>query len=817
MKTSWYVLSALLLSCVLALGCDHYLGQTQYLGFLSGKPSDGTYQLTAVTVTLSAPTQPYVSGNAGAINTTTFDFTSSASGSFFVQTGGTSCADGTPVAQGSVAAATQTTTPALSALSMAVGSNAFRVCVTDASTGVTGDASVIIIRDDSAPAVIPRPGTGNYGSIPAISLDCSDTGGAGCVQIAYTLYGADPDPVIDGITGSVSSGISYSTAFSPPDSSLTTVRFRARDRAGNVSAVESRNYTVDTTVPNISIDPASILAASFNSSLNGKTVRWSTNRNGPYTIVMGGTDCTNGTPITGTAVSGSAFAATPVNSVFADATPRTSDTTARICVQNLIGNYGFAELTFKYDLVKPYIVSTSPAASASGVSPLDDALVITFNKAMDTSVMPTLSTAILRTTSPAAYISTANSGVTASWSPDQKVLTLHTGWVRFPENVDIQWSLNTAGLVDVAGNALDVSSPPFPRSFATAVDSRSLPLLATGQANCYDGSGAVIPCNDPNFPRQDALYLKGTPSNFSNPFAPSGYPGDYITTESVTGLAWRSCFLGYAYSGGSCVMTGGTGTVAFNQWEDSVDSCSFLNALNAGAGYAGIRSWRMPTFAEARTLLLANSAVASSKFPNLSSGTYLLWTATGFKAGTANYSGIVAITVNMLQVLRRDWSSLRSLCVSGTGNRQAGTFLSNNNGTVTDSRNGLMWAKCLRGHTWSSAADTCGGTATIAQWPGALQYCSGLGLAGYGDWRLPNINELQTLIDPSQPGPYLDQSIFGYAGVASAGVSFSSTYRPVANGTSMAGAYGLTFSYFSTLRGTSNTTANGAVRCVRGP
>jgi hypothetical protein len=59
-------------------------------------------------------------------------------------------------------------------------------------------------------------------------------------------------------------------------------------------------------------------------------------------------------------------------------------------------------------------------------------------------------------------------------------------------------------------------------------------------------------------------------------------------------------------------------------------------------------------------------------------------------------------------------------------------FTDNEDGTVTDNLTGLMWAE-----------DASVGP---KNWNDALTYCNDLSLGGYGDWRLPNVKELQSLI-----------------------------------------------------------------------
>ena len=77
-------------------------------------------------------------------------------------------------------------------------------------------------------------------------------------------------------------------------------------------------------------------------------------------------------------------------------------------------------------------------------------------------------------------------------------------------------------------------------------------------------------------------------------------------------------------------------------------------------------------------------------------------------------------------------------------------FTDNGDGTITDKLTGLLWLKnanCFEVRTWDQALLDCNGLAT--------------GLCGLtdgsipGDWRLPNIDELLSLIDRSQISPAL--------------------------------------------------------------
>jgi len=44
-----------------------------------------------------------------------------------------------------------------------------------------------------------------------------------------------------------------------------------------------------------------------------------------------------------------------------------------------------------------------------------------------------------------------------------------------------------------------------------------------------------------------------------------------------------------------------------------------------------------------------------------------------------------------------------------------------------------------------------------ANWNGAISYCENLGLDGKNDWRLPNINELKSIVIETQYAPTIDE------------------------------------------------------------
>lgn len=84
-------------------------------------------------------------------------------------------------------------------------------------------------------------------------------------------------------------------------------------------------------------------------------------------------------------------------------------------------------------------------------------------------------------------------------------------------------------------------------------------------------------------------------------------------------------------------------------------------------------------------------------------------------------------------------------------------FRENGDGTVTDVTTGLMWKQCAEG---LSGADCSTGAADTFTWQGALQRGTDAELAGFSDWRLPNKNELASLVEQRCYYPATNISIF---------------------------------------------------------
>jgi hypothetical protein len=97
-------------------------------------------------------------------------------------------------------------------------------------------------------------------------------------------------------------------------------------------------------------------------------------------------------------------------------------------------------------------------------------------------------------------------------------------------------------------------------------------------------------------------------------------------------------------------------------------------------------------------------------------------------------------------------------------------FTDNDNGTVTDNLTGLVWMKdasVIGAQTWANACAACNG---LKHGEGGLTDGSQA-----GDWRLPNVRELQSLVDYGRYNPAFPE-IHPFAGVVAGRYWSSTTY-----------------------------------------
>ena len=110
------------------------------------------------------------------------------------------------------------------------------------------------------------------------------------------------------------------------------------------------------------------------------------------------------------------------------------------------------------------------------------------------------------------------------------------------------------------------------------------------------------------------------------------------------------------------------------------------------------------------------------------------------KVGNAEILGTLK---EILQVIKSNFSSDgRTPSVLSTDGR----FVDNGDGTISDTKNRLMWQK--EGSDSELTHEEAG------------EYCKKLDLAGNKDWRLPTVDELETLVDRTKYDPAIVSSLF---------------------------------------------------------
>lgn len=312
----------------------------------------------------------------------------------------------------------------------------------------------------------------------------------------------------------------------------------------------------------------------------------------------------------------------------------------------------------------------------------------------------------------------------------------------------------------------------------------TLANLQTGQSKCFDAA-IEQPCNvaSATHPGQDGAVRKGLERAYI-------IFNDGTVGDRATGLVWQRCQLGL--SGSDCSV----GSAVLADWTTAMTLCQSSYGTN----------WRLPTIKEHATLWDASRESDPRLDPHL----------------FANYSNAYTSTENGLNSLQAVWMGITGPVLNRNGNKvntkavhcvtgtSAGASLTDNgDGTVIDNMTTLVWQKCSRGQANDAS---CTGVATTALWTNNLLYCDGLVLGGRDDWRLPNRNELLSLLDfDSASAPQIDSTIFPNTDNVNA--YDSSTTNPVS-------AVGRMYhNFFNNALAITVTTKTSfaSVRCVAGP
>ena len=248
-------------------------------------------------------------------------------------------------------------------------------------------------------------------------------------------------------------------------------------------------------------------------------------------------------------------------------------------------------------------------------------------------------------------------------------------------------------------------------------------LLDTDQTRCFDENGRTIACAGSG---QDAEFNSASHASGVR-FQAAGA----AVRDSLTGLTW-------------CRDAGPSEFPL--DWQAAHD---FVKGLNVARGF-GLSGWRLPSRGELFTLVshaAVNPALpAGHPFENLFSGYY--WTRTPC-ARLPSQAWTVHLGGGRVQPGLKHRPGMVWPVITPGGNSAAGAaqrgWAPQREG-VRDLRTGLAWRRPAgdagRPVTWREALDTVDRMNREA--PG-----------GRGDWRLPNIRELESLVDTGVHTPAL--------------------------------------------------------------
>ena len=288
----------------------------------------------------------------------------------------------------------------------------------------------------------------------------------------------------------------------------------------------------------------------------------------------------------------------------------------------------------------------------------------------------------------------------------------------------------------------------------------------TGQTSCYDmdGNEMVCPSQEEDLFGQDANY-QGPQRSYTKlgyvdgrlvqlPDTATPADGWIMTRDNVTGLIWEvKTHLDGVENYGDPHDADNTYTLCPDYGEHHADD--FIAALNA-QHFGGFSDWRLPTVKELSALVDAGvpypgPAIDAEFFPNTVPSTY--WS-------SSKEWGVYFASGGTTSMYCVEYPYYAVRAVRGTLVQYDPHFMDNADGTVTDTESGLIWQKCSLGQTYNASTGGCDGVAQEYTREGALAACEGLVTAGYGDWRLPNRNELQSIVDYTKNHPAIDTAVF---------------------------------------------------------
>ncbi|MFP8779248.1 DUF1566 domain-containing protein [Hydrogenophaga sp. RWCD_12] len=277
-----------------------------------------------------------------------------------------------------------------------------------------------------------------------------------------------------------------------------------------------------------------------------------------------------------------------------------------------------------------------------------------------------------------------------------------------------------------------------------------LPHTGVTDQHCYAGvADELVSCGGSGAiglnPLQDGHLTAQYPMVYANvPITPLiNYPVSACVKDEVTGLMWE----GKTNDGGARDQDNLYTNLGNNA---ASDISGYVAAVNAGA-LCGYRDWRLPSADELLTIVNYGRSdspkIHSSWFPNALAD--LTWTGT-LQPSDGTQAWAVDFGIGYSRRETRSNAHAVRLVRGARFSGQRFTVRSETypgdatNNVVADEKTGLQWRRCLEGTAWTGSA--CTGSPLSYGHPFALSYAK-----NQTGWRLPNVRELATLMDRSQP------------------------------------------------------------------
>ncbi len=281
------------------------------------------------------------------------------------------------------------------------------------------------------------------------------------------------------------------------------------------------------------------------------------------------------------------------------------------------------------------------------------------------------------------------------------------------------------------------------------VNAQTYKLPESGQEKFYNNQNEITAPSEGNtFYGEDAQYTGNKPSYKDN--------GDGTITDNVTGLMWQKS-----------PDFNGDGVINYS------DKMTYAQAI-AGADtfkLAGYTDWRLPSLKELYSLIMfygidpsgytgtstsglkpfIDTAYFDFNYGDQSAGERIIdaqYATTTLYTGTTMMNNPTMFGVNFAdgrikgypyEEVHGSTKKYYVLYVRGNKNYGINNFKDNGDGTITDGATGLMWAK--------------DDSKKALNWEEALAWAQSMDSAnylGYSDWRLPNVKELQSIVDYSR-------------------------------------------------------------------